>query len=344
MTTPARTAPPRTFTALFGALIGTAEKLSAASGLLRPAVRAVQRDLHLAVVAVTPEAEEVISLTLAAAEGTPLPRWRPGCHIDLVLPSGRVRQYSLCGDPADRGVYRIAVRRIPDGGGGSLEAHTLRPGDRVIVRGPRNAFPFIAAPAYLFVAGGIGITPILPMVRQAAGHGADWQLVYTGRTRASMPFLDELSALDADRVHVWPDDERGVPDAATILALSPADAQLYVCGPPPMITAIRSEPVTALHYERFSPAPIVGGAPFDLLLGGSGETVHVAADESALTALRRVRPAIAYSCQNGFCGTCVVRYTVGTVEHHDRCLPEAARQNQMAICVSRGVGTVALDL
>lgn len=345
MSAPVPSAPPRSFTtALVGALAATAEKLSAVSGRRRPPVREIDRDLAVEVRAVTVEGDDVVSIVLGRADGTPLPLWRPGCHIDLVLPSGRVRQYSLCGSPAERETYRIAVRRIEQGGGGSVEAHRLRPGDRVVVRGPRNAFPFVAAPAYLFVAGGIGITPILPMVRQAAARGADWTLVYTGRTRASMPFLDELLALDPDRVHVWPDDERGVPDARSIVAAAPSGAPLYVCGPPAMIAAVRAENVAALHYERFSPAPVVGGAPFDLLLTRTGDTVHVAADESALTALRRVRPAIAYSCQNGFCGTCPVRYTAGTVEHHDRCLPAAARESQMAICVSRGVGTVTLDL
>ncbi len=155
-------------------------------------LRVVRRD--------TP-ADGVVRLRL---EGTgELPAWEPGAHLDLVLPSGTVRQYSLCGDPADRSAYTVATRLIEaaEGGrGGSLELHReLREGTEVTVRGPRNRFPLTAAPAYVFVAGGIGITPLLPMVRAAQAAGADWKLLYGGRTRASMPFADELEKLGGPR-------------------------------------------------------------------------------------------------------------------------------------------------
>ena len=311
-------------------------------------MRAVNRDLLMRIAAIRREADDVVSLRLEAVSGLPLPPWRPGAHLDVVLPSGRLRQYSLCGDPSYSDHYRIAVRRIADGGGGSVEVHGLTVGTRLVIRGPRNAFPYVRAERYLFVAGGIGITPILPMVTEAAARGADWRLVFTGRTRASMPFLDELVGLDRERITIRPDDEFGVPDGPGIIAHAPAGAALYACGPPPMISAIRAEipaeQIRGLHYERFSPPDVIGGVPFQIVLARTGEIVDVAADQTALAALRTVRPAIAYSCQQGFCGTCPVGLLDGVVEHHDRCLSPEQRTRSMAVCVSRARGRLTLDL
>lgn len=327
------------------------EKVSGVSGYLRPEPKPVDRRLRMRVADVRTEAEGVLALRLEPVEQAWVPPWQPGAHVDVLLPSGRLRQYSLTGDPADTTSYRIAVRHIPDGGGGSAELHALRVGAELVLRGPRNAFPFIAAGRYLFVAGGIGITPIRPMLRDALERRAEWIFVYTGRTRASMPFLAELAELarvHPGRVHIWPDDEHGTPDAATIVALAPTGAALYTCGPPPMIDAIRAalpaRNVSTLHYERFSAPPVVGGAPFEIVLARSGHVVRVAATQSALDAVRRVLPAVAYSCQQGFCGTCPARVLGGDVEHRDRCLTPDERETRMAICVSRASGRVTLDL
>ena len=329
--------------------------LAIASGRRRRPVGHVDRDLRCVVSDVTPEAEDVVSLTLTREGGLRLPAWEPGSHLDLVLPSGAMRQYSLNGDPADLSSYRIAVRRIPaerGGGGGSLEVHGLRAGAHVVARGPRNAFPFIGGPGYLFVAGGIGITPILPMLRDVVGRrDIPWSLVYTGRSRASMPFLDEIAEMTEgleEHVHVWPDDERGTPDVREILDLAPHRALLYCCGPMPMIDALRAvipDPqIDALHYERFSPPPVHGGSPFRLTLARTGTEVEVGAEETALTAVRRVRPSQAYSCQQGFCGTCKVRVLDGDVEHRDHALAPYERDGHMMLCVSRGRGDVVIDV
>ena len=324
------------------------EKMSGVSGHGRPPVDTVDRRLQVRVAEVRPEGDEVVSLRLEPAAGARLPRWSPGAHVDVELRSGRLRQYSLCGDPAARDHYRIAVRRIADGGGGSVEMHALRAGDGLILRGPRNAFPFLPVDRYLFVAGGIGITPILPMVRDAAARQADWVLVYTGRTRPSMPFLDELATLDAGRVRVRPDDEFGVPDGRAIVDLAPDGAALYACGPPRMIDAVRAQlpapHVATLHCERFSPAPVVDGAPFEVVLARSGHVVRVDADQTALAAIRTVVADVAYSCRQGFCGTCSVPLLGGDVEHRDRCLTNTQRGTRMALCVSRGTGRITLDL
>lgn len=306
-------------------VVGVYRRMSQFSGRRRPAVREIDRNLPLVVEAVRPEAEDVVSLRLA--NGAPLPTWRPGAHLDLVLPSGLVRQYSLCGDPSEKDHYRIAVRKI---GVASAEVHALRPGTRVTVRGPRTAFPFVGGGPFLFIAGGIGITPILPMARAAAAKGADWRLVYTGRSRESMPFLDELP--DDDRVRIRPDTEYGVPaSGAELLEDLPEGAAVYCCGPVPMITGVRVDlaltRAKAVHFERFAPPPIVDGEPFELTLRRSGQVLQVSRERTALDVLLEARPATPYSCRQGFCGTCAVPTAGG---------------GSMRICVDRG--TTVLDL
>jgi ferredoxin-NADP reductase len=300
----------------------------------------------------TQECEGVISLRLAAPGGGRLRRWYPGAHIQLELPSGKIRHYSLNGDPAERDTYWIAVRRIGEGGGGSAEIHDwLVPGREVRVAGPMNAFPFAAEPAVLFVAGGIGITPILPMARKAAALGIDWNLVYTGRSRATMPFLDEVTALGdgGGRVTVLADDETGRPDPVALIAGAPAGAVGYVCGPAPLLAGVRAAadgaspdgpgaaaPLRGLHFERFTAPPIEDGHPFEVELKRSGTVLSVPANRSLLDALRAHNPATPYSCQQGFCGTCKQRVLSGTVEHRDQRLTgDDQDAGDMLVCVSR---------
>jgi ferredoxin-NADP reductase len=303
---------------------------------------------ELMVAAKHQEAEDVVSLRLAAPDGASdggmLPPWQPGAHIELHLPSGRKRQYSLCGDPADRYRYRIAVRRIANGKGGSAEVHdVLGEGMRVAVTGPRNAFPFAAEASILLIAGGIGITPILPMAREAARRGLDWRLVHTGRSRSSMPFAAELAELAAaapGRVSIRPDDESGVPEAADLLSSIPAGGAVYCCGPTPMIDGVRrafgDSPASALHFERFAPAPITDGRPFELQLGDTGRVLPVPYDRSALDVLHEALPDLPFSCRQGFCGTCRIRVAHGHVDHRDRRLTATERAaGAMLPCVSR---------
>ncbi|MGW4353940.1 PDR/VanB family oxidoreductase [Nocardia sp. NPDC004582] len=328
-----------------GAAVDVYKKVFTTPALSRPhPVRHHGFDLDVVVETVEAEAEDVVSLTLVRPGRERLPAWRPGSHLDVFLPSGRQRQYSLCGDPVDQHCYRIAVRRLPDGAGGSLEMHTLRPGDPMRIRGPRNAFTFVAhAPSYLFLAAGIGITPILPMVRAAGTRG---RLVYLGRSRETMPFLDELPG-DAD---IHPDDEAGVPDIDAILRTAAPGAAVYVCGPPPVLAAAQRtlfavNPTASLHTERFSALPVLDGREFDLSLARSGIQVRVGSAETALDAIRRVRPGVAYSCRQGFCGTCRTRVLSGAIDHRDRLLTDAERPGHMLTCVSRSVdGPLTLDL
>jgi ferredoxin-NADP reductase len=308
------------------------------------------------------ECDEVVSLRLAAPSGGALRPWHPGAHVQLELPSGKIRHYSLNGDPADRATYRIAVRRLENGGGGSAEIHdALEPGTELRVAGPFNAFPFAAEPAVLFIAGGIGITPILPMARKAAALGRDWRLVYTGRSRSTMPFLAEVEALGADtpetarRVEILTDEETGRPDPADLIRRAPAAAVTYVCGPPALLAGIRGAANAAvttgalrgLHFERFTAPPIVDGHPFEVELKRSGAVLPVAAGQSLLSVLRAYNPATPYSCQQGFCGTCRQRVLSGAVDHRDQRLNSSEQEaGAMLVCVSRaGEGErLVLDL
>jgi ferredoxin-NADP reductase len=297
--------------------------------------------------------QDVIALTLV---GEHLPRWHPGAHIDIHLPSGLVRQYLLCGDPAIPDSYRIAVRRIPDGGGGSIEMHDLTVGASITTRGPRNAFP-LTVPGYgsparrfRFIAGGIGITPILPMLRLAQGRGVDWSMVYAGRSRDSLPFVDEVSRF-GDRIQIRTDDVGGLPTATELLGDCPDGTAVYACGPAPLLTAIRSELVdrdnVELHFERFAAPPVVDGKEFTVPVASTGETVRVGADETLLSALNRAGVHASYSCQQGFCGTCRTRVLDGTAEHRDTLLTDPERDNEMMmICISRATegSHLTLDL
>ncbi|MFD3591124.1 PDR/VanB family oxidoreductase [Nocardia sp. NPDC058640] len=300
--------------------------------------------------------QDVVSLRLESPDGRVLPRWRPGAHLDLELPSGRLRQYSLCGDPADERAYRIAVRRIPGGGGGSVEMHdTLTVGSRLVVRGPRNAFPFAipghGSPSHRlhFVAGGIGITPILPMARLAHRLGVPWTLVYSGRSRDTIPFLAEIESFGGNVV-VRTDDEHGLPTAQDLLPGVRPGTAVYACGPTPMtsaiVAAVREMPSVELHFERFSPPPIIDGTPFEIEFASTGEVVTVAADRTVLDTILKTRPDQPYSCRQGFCGTCVIRVRAGEPDHRETTLSDADHaEGAMLACVSRCHGQrLVLDL
>ncbi|MEU2235289.1 PDR/VanB family oxidoreductase [Streptomyces vietnamensis] len=292
----------------------------------------------------TTPAEGVVELRL---EGAGLPAWQPGAHIDLVLPSGLVRQYSLCGDPAATDTYTVATRLIEDGRGGSREVHEqLHEGVEIEIRGPRNRFPLVDSPAYVFVAGGIGITPVLPMLRAAEAAGADWRLVYCGRSRTTMPYLAEVERLGGERVTVVAEDESGFPDLE-FLGRLPVETAVYCCGPDGLMDAVGAAVPEgrAPRLERFTAAATTGGTAFEVELRRSGRTLTVAADQSLLSAVREELPGITYSCQQGFCGTCQQRVLEGEIDHRDELLTDEERDDSMLICVSRCAGKrLVLDL
>ncbi|NGN62332.1 oxidoreductase [Streptomyces sp. A7024] len=299
-------------------------------------------------------ADGVLALTLRRADGGELPGWEPGAHVDLLLGEGLVRQYSLCSDPADRRRWRIAVLREEAGRGGSAYVHDeLSEGAKVRARGPRNNFALHPAARYVFIAGGIGITPILPMAAAAEAAGAEWSLLYGGRTRASMAFTGELTHYGA-RVTLAPQDESGLLDLAPLLAEPRQDTLVYCCGPGPLLDAVAelcgSRPPGALHVERFEPrATARNGAAhaFEVELARSGRTLTVPADASVLDTVRAAGVEVLYSCTEGTCGTCETEVVEGTPDHRDSLLSEEERRagETMMICVSRCRGErLVLDL
>ena len=295
-------------------------------------------------------ADGVLALTLRHPLGEELPGWEPGAHVDVVLGPGLERQYSLCGDPADSSAWRIAVLREPEGRGGSAYVHgQLALGDRVRIRGPRNHFALKPAPRYRFVAGGIGITPILPMLAAAEAAGAEWTLLYGGRTRESMAFTEELGRY-GDKVTFAPQDETGLLDLDSEIGGLADGTLVYCCGPGALLDAVESVcPAGALHVERFAPKAQQGGedSEFEVVLQRSGRTLTVPVDVSVLDTVRGAGVEVLYSCTEGTCGTCETDVLEGTPDHRDSVLSDEEREagETMLICVSRCRGPrLVLDL
>ena len=299
-------------------------------------------------------ADGVVALTLRQIADSPLPRWSPGAHVDLILDGVPTRQYSLCGDPADHHLWRLGVLRDPAGGGGSRFVHDqLRAGDTVRVRGPRNNFELAASPRYQFIAGGIGITPILPMIAAAQAAGADWRLLYGGRRRASMAFLPELTRY-GHGVTVAPQDETVLLDLDSLLGTPRPDTLVYCCGPEPLLAAVeercRAWPPRSLHVERFSARPLtapVRAEAFEVELARSELTLTIPLDRSILDVVEEAGVGVLSSCAEGTCGTCETAVLDGLPDHRDSVLTEEERRagDCMMICVSRScTERLVLDL
>ena len=299
-------------------------------------------------------ADRVLAVSFESMAGLDLAPWEPGAHIEVKLPSGLVRHYSLCGDPADRSVYRIAVLREEAGRGGSAELHEVAADGVVLeVRAPRNDFPLEPASGYLFLAGGIGITPILPMIRRAELDGTPWHLVYGGRSRSHLAFTGELASLGGNRVRVFADDVEGRPDLPAEIAGVAPGTLVYACGPAAMLdlvaeTCAGQGTADALRLERFSVAAAdTTGAPFDVELARTGVTIPVGSDETILQAMRARGIPAPFSCENGYCGTCEAVVFDGEPDHRDTYLTDEEKADSftMMICVSRCAGgRLVLDL
>lgn len=288
-------------------------------------------------------AQDVVAMTLTRPDGTDLPNWTPGAHVDLVLGDGLTRQYSLCGRTSNTGSWRVAVLKAADSRGGSRAVHDLDAGSTVRVRGPRNHFPVVAAKRYLFVAGGIGITPLLAMIYEVHAGGAEWELHYGGRSRSSMAFVDELAEF-GDRVHLVPEDELGRLDLVAILAKPRTDTLIYSCGPEPLLAAMEEQcatwPPGALHLERFTARKTehpIKERSFEVVLQRSGKTLSIPADRSVFEVVREAGVSVLGSCLEGICGTCETEVVDGDVDHRDSILDEDEREANevMMICVSR---------
>jgi ferredoxin-NADP reductase len=298
---------------------------------------------HLQVSSIVRHAEGVLGLELCSPDGSSLPEWTPGAHIEVELAQGIVRHYSLCGSPSQVDVWRIAVLREPASRGGSKLIHeSVRPGDALSIRALRNNFALVDADRYLFVAGGIGITPILPMLHEVAARGRPWSLVYGGRTRSSMAFVEQLPDIPGGDLYVMPEDEFGLLDLDRFLGSPTPGTAVYCCGPGPLLDAVEQQcerwPAGALHVERFAPRACgPNDGEFDVRLGRTGECLRVPADRTLLEVLEDAGFAIDNSCRAGICGTCELAVTGGIPEHNDDVLSDEERDSNEVIlpCVSR---------
>lgn len=313
-------------------------------------------DIECMVVGCRREARRVVSLDLAPVVG-PVPAWEPGAHIDIVLPSGRTRQYSLC-PPLREGTLRISVLWQADGSGGSEEIHqTQLVGRTVTIRGPRNHFELIPSDDFIFIAGGIGITPILSMIEAAERRGARWHLLYGGQSRETMAFLPWLAGHDPANISLVPQDEIGLPDLGAVLGSMSETTAVYCCGPEGLVRAASDHCAAKgrgdqFHFERFDASsnaafPLPGSKPFHVRLEKSGIDLDVPADRTLLDVILDVRPDTPHGCLQGYCGACETVVLDGMIEHHDEILSEDERRanRTMMPCVSRACGArITLDI
>jgi len=321
-----------------------------------PSAHAIARPV--VVERVTPVADGIVRLRLVSPDGKPLPRWTPGSHIDVECGTPELsRQYSLCGDPDEAHALEIAVLHEPEGRGGSAWVHAnVKVGDRLRIRGPRNHFRLDESLAKaVFIAGGIGITPVSAMARRAKALGMDYELHYSGRSRASMAFVDELAALHGDRLHVHAADEGRRNDLRALLATPVPGAQVYACGPLRMLEALEAccaaWPEGALRVEHFESTlatldPSKEHA-FEVELKDSGLVITVPPDQTLLTALRAANVDVQSDCEEGLCGSCEVRVLAGKVDHRDVVLTRSERDanTKMMACCSRACeGRLVLEL
>ncbi|MFJ4783613.1 PDR/VanB family oxidoreductase [Streptomyces sp. NPDC088794] len=300
-------------------------------------------------------ADRIVSIELEPACGSVLPSWEPGSHIDVHLAQGLVRQYSLSLAPRS-GRWRLGVLEEADGRGGSSYIHRmLRVGDRITVSRPRNTFPFeLRGRPVIFVVGGIGITPILSMVAEAASATAAWSLLYLTRSPEATAFADELAAYEHRVKHHY-DSTAGIIDLPTALDdLGGREADIYACGPPALLSALETYAASRqgcrLVVERFSGGGTTQPQPDDqefVVELADGTEIVVPADESILEALAREGVPLLSSCQEGVCGTCETAVLAGRPDHRDHVLTEDERASGEMImpCVSRCLGSrIRLDL
>lgn len=304
------------------------------------------------------EADGIASFDLHSHDGSELPAFSAGAHIDVQVPNGPRRSYSLVGSPTLRDRYRIAIKRTTDSRGGSRWFHeSAHVGMALEVHAPNNLFELVENAAYtVLIAGGIGITPLLPMAERLSALGRPWELHYTARLGREMAFLPALQALQvAGHGHVYlyrtgEGDAR--PDASSIVSKAPTDSHFYVCGPNELIDAVIDATATLppghVHHERFSatqPAAIGGG--YEVELARSGRRLSVSEGQSLLDTLLDAGLDVPFSCTQGICGSCRITVLDGLPDHHDECLSDDERQSTqcvIACCSGSRSAVLTLDL
>lgn len=340
---------------------------SSSAQVLTPAELLERRpnSLRVRVRSITFEGDDINAYEIVPLDGDLLPKFNPGAHIDLYFRDGRVRQYSLCNDSEERNRYVFAVQRELNGRGGSKaifeEVHV---GRTLVISEPRNAFPLVKeAKSHIFIAGGIGITPILSMVRFLSRTGADFELHYCTRSRARTAFYDELASMPgSDNLHFYHDG--GNPDNGAdlqdIVRDNAPGRHLYLCGPTGFLNAARNAAShwaqETIHFESFAPPladPSVKNAEgissdcaipvgFEIKISSTGEAFTVPPDKTILEVLRANGHEIVSSCEAGLCGTCKVRFLEGEPEHLDYILDDDEKRESLLVCCSRSRGPMLL--
>lgn len=299
------------------------------------------------------DADDVLVVELEDVDGKALPPWEPGAHLGLVVPAG-IRHYSLCGDPGDTRRYRIAVLLEAASRGGSRFVHeVLRPGHIIEIQPPSNHFGLQDACAYRFVAGGIGITPLMPMIAAVDRENRGWSLSYVGKSRFSMAFVDQLARFGS-AVEVVARDERPRPAVADLVSGWREDERLYVCGPESLVAEVLAAaaesgwPETHVHTERFTPVVLdpADADAFRVRQEGTESFATVASGESLVTVLERMGVDVDSACREGICGTCRVDVVEGDLVHRDAVLTveEKARGDVIMACVSRARGELVVRI
>jgi ferredoxin-NADP reductase len=321
---------------------------------------AVPDVLTLRLTAIHFAAQDINVYEFGSPDGTPLPSFDAGAHVDIFLANGMIRQYSLCNDPIERNRYEVAVLRQPEGRGGSVALHDgLRCGDLARVSVPRNHFRLdLGATSHTLIAGGIGITPIMAMVYALEHIGARYTLHYCARSAERMAFRQRLEHIvRSGRVHYYVDEgpQQSALDVSWLLAEQTPGEHVYCCGPQGLIDAVtvamNGWPAASLHVERFgaptpsTPAQTAGNDEFLVELASTGQTILVRADISIAAALQQHGINIPTSCEQGVCGTCQVGYLDGVPDHRDLILLDDERKRYLMACCSRSLSKhLVLDL
>jgi phthalate 4,5-dioxygenase reductase component len=301
--------------------------------------------LPLQVAGASAETPDIRLFELTAADGAELPEFSPGAHISVRAPNGMIRKYSLCNDPAERERYVIAVLREPAGRGGSLSmVDEAKEGDEILVTPPRNDFPLVSSPAgYTFIAGGIGITPILSMMRHLkSSAGPKFKLYYCTRSKEKTAFYQQLSAPEF-RGQVVMHHDGGDLDKALDLwpVLENPRGHVYCCGPRGLMDSVRDMTghwnASQIHFEAFSDAEAhkPNDQPFRVRLAHSGAVLEVPAEKTILETIRAAGQDAPSSCESGTCGTCKTTLLAGEADHRDLVLTNSERNDHIMICVSR---------
>jgi len=308
-------------------------------------------ELNLLVSGKREVARDILEFRFAARDGSTLPSFSPGSHIAVMTPSGVNRQYSLVNEGREPEFYQIAVKLEPESRGGSQSMHAdLLVGASVVVQPPENSFPLVEAPEYLFIGGGIGITPLISMAEFCDASGKGFRLVYCARSGKHAAYVDELKGTFGDRVVVHFDD--GDPEKVYDFwdeFMTPSANHVYCCGPKPLMEEIRALsghwPEDQIHFEDFNPQSGIEyvNSAFTVSIKSTGESFQVSEASTILETLRSNGLRVPSSCESGTCGSCKMKLVSGEVEHRDFVLESNEYNSAILVCVSRGKGDIEID-